>query len=124
MKINLTLEGKTLAGTLHDTPAARDFASMLPLTLTLEDYANAEKISYLPRKLTTNGTSAGTGGSAGAIAYYAPWGNLALFYRDFRPAEGLFVLGKFDGGVDALSVPGKLTVTIEFLGNNDRNGRK
>jgi hypothetical protein len=33
---------------------------ILPLTLTLEDYASAEKIAYPPRKLSTPGAPAGT----------------------------------------------------------------
>ena|SRR5688572_29032160 len=119
MKITFKLQDKTLTGTLHDTPTARDFASMLPLTLTLEDYARAEKIAYLPRKLTTQGAPAGAGGSAGAIAYYAPWGNLAMIYKDFRPADGLIVLGEIDGDVKALSGPGSLEVTITALDKHD-----
>ena len=45
-----------LTATLYDNPSARDFASMLPLDLTIEDYANNEKIAYLPRKLTEEGS--------------------------------------------------------------------
>jgi hypothetical protein len=116
MKINVKLQDKTLTATLYDTPTARDFASMLPLTLTLEDYSKTEKISDLPRKLTKEGAPAGADPSVGDIAYYAPWGNLALFYKDFGYSDGLILLGKLDGGVEALSVPGPLKVTIELLG--------
>lgn len=57
--------------------------------------------------------------SLGDIAYYAPWGNLALFYREPGYADRLIVLGKFDGGVEALGVLGTLKVTIELMGNGD-----
>jgi hypothetical protein len=113
MKINLKLQDKTLSATLYDTPAARDFASMLPLTLTLEDYSKTEKISDLPRKLTREGAPAGADPAAGDIAYYAPWGNLAVFYKNFRYSDGLILLGRLDGGAETLSVPGSLKVTIE-----------
>jgi hypothetical protein len=116
MKINLKLQDKTLTATLYDTPTARDFAAMLPLTLTLEDYSKTEKISDLPRRLTKEGAPAGADPSVGDIAYYAPWGNLALFYKDFGYSGGLILLGKLDGGAEALSVPGALKVTIELLG--------
>ena len=116
MKITLKLPDKTLTATLYDTPTARDFASMLPLTLTLEDYSKTEKISDLPRKLTKAGAPAGADPSVGDIAYYAPWGNLALFYKDFRYSDGLILLGKLEGGAEALSVPGSLKVTIELRG--------
>ena len=112
MKITFRLQDETLTATLDDTAIARDFASMLPLTLQLEDYAQSEKIGYLPRKLNTQGSPAGAGGKARAITYYAPWGNLALFYEDFAYAEGLIVLGKFEGAVDTLRAqdPGKVTI--------------
>ena len=58
---------------------ARDFISLLPLTLTLEDYAKTEKISDLPRTLTKERAPAGSDPSVGDITYYSPWGNLAIF---------------------------------------------
>lgn len=115
MRINLKFESKTLTATLHDTPSARDFASMLPLTLTLEDYNETEKISDLPKKLTKEGAPAGIDASVGDIAYYAPWGNLAIFYKDFGYSNGLVLLGKLDGGVETLSIAGPLKVTIELV---------
>ena len=118
MKINLKLEGKTLTATLYDTPTARDFASILPLTLTLEDYSKTEKISGLPRKLTKEGAPAGADPSVGDIAYYAPWGNLALFYKDFRYSDGLILLGKLDGGTEAFGAPASTKVTIELVGKD------
>lgn len=113
MKISLKLQDKTLTATLYDTPTAREFATMLPLTLTLEDYSKTEKISDLPKKLTKEGAPAGADPSVGDIAYYAPWGNLALFYKDFGYSNGLIILGKLDGGAEALNVPGSVKVTIE-----------
>lgn len=117
MKINLKLPDKTLTATLHDTPTARDFAAMLPLTLTLADYAKTEKVSDLPRRLTKDGAPAGADPSVGDIAYYAPWGNLALYYKDFGYSDGLILLGKLDGGAEALNGPGSLKVTIELQRN-------
>ncbi len=94
---------------------ARDFASLLPLTLTLQDYAAAEKISYLPRKLSTESAPPGSDPSARDITYYAPWGNLALFYRDAGFAHGFIRLGAPESGVDVLRQPGPLKVRIELL---------
>lgn len=113
MKIRFSFHGQTLQATLHDNPSARDFYSLLPLSLTLEDYAATEKIAYPPRKLSTAGAPEGFTPSAGDIAYYAPWGNLALFHKGFRYSSGLVSLGKFDSGVELLKTPGKLAVVIE-----------
>jgi len=53
--------------------------------------------------------------SAGAIAYYVPWGNLAAFYRDFDYSRGLVQIGSIDSGIEVLSRPGSLRVTIERI---------
>ena len=115
MKILLTINGHSTTAALDDNATARDFLSMLPLTLTLQDYASTEKIAYPPRKLSIQGAPAGIDPEVGDITYYAPWGNLALFYRDFGYSSGLIRLGRFDAGVDALNVRGSLNVTIEAI---------
>ena len=115
MKIRLDVGGTSLTATLDDTEAARDFASLLPLTLTLEDHASTEKISDLPRKLSTPGAPAGVAASAGDISYYAPWGNLAVFYRDFAYSPGLVKLGRIDSAIELLRRPGPRTAIIEIM---------
>jgi len=102
MKIRVIVEGQTLTATLDDTGVARDFASLLPLELTLSDYNATEKVGDLPRKLSTDGAPRSYRPSAGDITHYAPWGNIAIFYRPFRDSAGLVRLGAFDGGIDAL----------------------
>jgi hypothetical protein len=102
MKIRVIVEGQTLTATLDDTDVARDFASLLPFELTLSDYNATEKVGDLPRKLSTDGAPRSYQPSAGDITHYAPWGNIAIFYRPFRDSAGLVRLGAFDGGIDAL----------------------
>ena len=115
MKIRLTINNQSTTATLEDNATARDFFSMLPLNLTLEDYASTEKIAYPPRKLSTQGAPAGIDPDVGDITYYAPWGNLALFYKDFGFSSGLIRLGRFDNGVDIIQASGKLKVKIEAV---------
>jgi hypothetical protein len=115
MKIRITVEGTPLTATLDDNESARAFAALLPLALTLDDYAATEKISDLPARLPTTGAPPGTAPSAGDIAYYAPWGNLALFYRSDRHAQGLVRLGRLDAGVEAIATPSSLRVMIEAV---------
>jgi hypothetical protein len=116
VKIRLTVDGKAIEATLLGNATAQDFVSLMPMTLTLEDYASTEKISYLPRKLSTTGAPAGVDPAVGDITYYAPWGNLAIFYKDAGYADGLVKLGRLDSGVEALRVRGSLKVTIEAAG--------
>lgn len=115
MNIRLTINGRVATATLEDTPAARDFAALLPLTLTLNDYASTEKISDLPKRLSQKNAPDGYDPSVGDITYYAPWGNLAIFYRDFSYARGLIKLGTIHDGLEALNQSGALTTTIERI---------
>jgi hypothetical protein len=114
-RIRISFEGAVLTGTLNDSRAAQDFAAMLPITLTLADYNSTEKISDLPSRLSREGAPAGIAPTAGDIAYYAPWGNLAIFYRGFRHSPGLISLGRIDEGIEALRQPGPITARIERL---------
>jgi len=94
MTILLKTEGgATLRVALHDNPTSRDLLAQLPLTLDLSDYAGTEKIATLPRKLSTRGAPEGCDPDVGTLAYYAPWGNLAFFYKDFGYSLGLVALG-------------------------------
>lgn len=115
MQIKITVEYTEITATLIDSQTTQDFIALLPLTLTLEDYGNTEKISYLPERLSTGDAPEGIDPSVGDITYYAPWGNLAIFIRDFSYSSGLILLGKINDDIDALNVPGSLTVTLELI---------
>ena len=97
MKIRFHFNEDVFTFVLEDTPPARELADMLPLKLKVSDFASAEKIAYLPGKLTVKGMPDGTDARAGDLAYYAPWGNLALFYKDAPYARGLVRLGHVEG---------------------------
>ena len=71
-----------MIATLYDNPSARDLMSLLPLDLTIDDYGNNEKIAYLPRKLTEEGSGPFGNEAPGDLCYFAPWGNLAMFYAE------------------------------------------
>jgi hypothetical protein len=88
----------------EDNPAVRDFLSMLPLTLTVEEFAGREKISYLPRELSHRGSPG-----------FVPWGNLGFYYN----AEGIgysddtIHLGTYDASRDQLErLEGEVTVEL------------
>ena len=116
MKIRLIFNDTVLTATIYDNPTARDFVSLLPLTLDLEDYAGTEKISKLSRKLSLKDAPSGSDPFAGDITYYSPWGNLAVFYRDFGYADGLIILGKIDSDMKYFEKwKGSKTVKIELI---------
>ena len=114
VKIKLTFNARTTTATLYDNPSAHDFASMLPLDLEIKDYGSNEKIAYLPRKLTTQGNGPFSNERPYDLCYYMPWGNLAMFYADYKH-PGLVRLGRFDDGYEALHVPGEFPLRIERI---------
>ena len=111
MQIRMKTGAKTLTARLEDSKAARDFAALLPIELTLKDYASTEKIADLPRQLSTEGAPAGVDPEVGDIAYYAPWGNLAIYYRDFGYSRGLVRLGRIEADPETIkSLDGPVTI--------------
>ena len=115
MQIRIKAGQTVISARLEDSAAARDFAALLPLRLTLKDYASTEKIADLPKALSTEGAPAAITPVAGDITYYAPWGNLALFHRDGHHSPGLVRLGRIETGAETLgSLEGP--VTIEAAG--------
>ncbi|RBW68653.1 cyclophilin-like fold protein [Bacillus taeanensis] len=113
-RVKLIFNNEEVTVKLDDHSASRDFLTLLPLTLTLEDYSNTEKISDLPRKLSTIDAPSGIKPSVGDFTYYSPWGNLAIFYKNFGYAHGLIKLGHIESGIEKLtSMTGNFKVTIE-----------
>lgn len=113
MTLRITIADTILTARLEGGQAARDFAAQLPLTLELSDYHQTEKIAQLPRKLDVRGEPDGYTPRTGDIAFYAPWGNIALFYKDFAYSKGLVRLGHISGDLDVLRQPGPYTALIE-----------
>jgi hypothetical protein len=115
-RLELTFSGGKAEIELNDSAAARDLFSMLPLTLTFDDYNNTEKIAYPPRKLATKGAPSSYDPSKGDFALYAPWGNLVIYYMDFTDSPGLVPLGRVTSGLDKLAaMNGKFSAAIKAV---------
>jgi len=67
------------------------------MSIDVEDYGSNEKIFYPPGKLDTSGTPSANA-KAGSLAYYAPWGDVVMFYKKFGSASGLYELGEAVSG--------------------------
>ncbi len=102
-KLRMIVDGQEIAITLYNTPAANALYDLLPLELTFEDFNGIEKISYLSEELPTDGEPDGCDPDVGDLCLYAPWGNLSIFYQDFRYSESLIMLGHVDSGMDIVS---------------------
>ncbi|WP_245596178.1 cyclophilin-like fold protein [Methanolobus tindarius] len=111
MQISVQANGNTTIFELNDGKAAKDLYEQLPLTIDVEDFSNNEKIFYPPKKLDTTDTPMANA-KAGTLAYYAPWGDVVMFYEKFGSAGGLYELGKaVSGGEHIKNMSG--TIVIE-----------
>ena len=115
-RLRITIGDKSIEATLADSDAARDFASLLPLTLVMNDLFQREKFAPLPRAISEQGKRT-YDYAVGTIGYWPPGPDVAIFYRqnwERIPEPGLIVLGKIKSGVDALDVMGAVHATIEL----------
>ena len=95
---------------LNDSAAAQALYAQLPLTLPVEDYGGNEKIFYPPEELDVQDAPLAEG-PAGTLAYYAPWGDVAVFLGPCAPAAGLYALGEAVSGAEfAAELSGEITV--------------
>lgn len=111
--ITFQLDGEKVEIFLDENDAARDLLSLLPQQLEWDDYGGVEKISYLPRKISIQGTPDGYTPIRGDFAYYAPWGNIVIFCKPFSYSPGLIKLGHVNTGLEAACRKGKYTVVMK-----------
>ena len=104
-RVRFTAGDSEIVVRIADNPTSRDFVSLLPLTLEFEDLAGQEKLSYLPRKLTTTG-SASSAPANGELIYFVPWGNIGFFYnaerRDKSYDDRVILIGTVETGFERL----------------------
>jgi hypothetical protein len=100
---------------IADNPTTRDLVASLPMTLEFREFAGNEKISYLPRRLTTQG-SPGTNPRIGDLIYYVPWGNLGFFYQDGGGySDEVIPIGSIESGRDRLTAMETGPVRVELV---------
>lgn len=102
MKIKLTFNNHQAIAILVETPTTQNLLKQLPITITFDNYADTEKIAYLPNKLSITSPK-GHSPKTGDIAYYIPWGNLAFYYKDGTASNDLIYIGKIISGLEALA---------------------
>ncbi len=117
IEIRLRVGDTVLTATLIDSETTRDFISLVPLTLTMNDLFGREKFGNLPRAISEGGKRTRTY-EVGDVIYWSPGPDVAMFYRhdgQSIPSPGIIVMGKIDSGVEALNVPGSVKVMIELI---------
>jgi len=88
----------------EDNPATRDFLSMLPLTVTMKEFAGREKIADLPRPLHYEG-SPGSDPEDGDLIYFVPWKNLGFYYNasGIEFSDQTIHLGRYNATLEELA---------------------
>ena len=118
MEIRLKVGDKEITATLIDSETTRDFISLLPLTLTMNDLFRREKFAHLPRAISEGGPRKKTY-EVGEVIYWSPGPDVAIFYRhdgQSIASPGIIVMGKIASDVKALNVLGSVKVNIELMG--------
>jgi len=115
MKIRISIADKVVIATVADNATARDFVSVLPLSVSMKDLFGREKYGGLPKAFSENGPRKNTY-KVGEIAYWSPDHQFAIYYHqdgESIPSPGIISIAKIDAGVEAFNVPGSVKVTIE-----------
>ncbi len=103
-RIKMSFRGYTIIINMLDNPISTDFLKLLPIELNFEDYNSTEKVTNLPSKLSNENAPSGMTPQVGDFAYYAPWGNLAIYYKEFSYSSGLVLLGRIEEGLENLEL--------------------
>ncbi|MDK2867526.1 MAG: hypothetical protein PWP38_1841 [Clostridiales bacterium] len=112
MRIKVESGSRSVVFELNDSSASKSLMSQLPMAIKVENYSNDEKIFYPEKKLDTTGTPLARA-KAGTLAYYAPWGDVVMFYESFGSASGLYQLGQATSGVENIALlSGQIDITV------------
>lgn len=110
MHLQVTSNRNTIVFKLNNSPAAKALYDQLPMSIDVADYGENEKIFYPPAKLDTSNTPSANA-KAGTLAYYAPWGDVVMFYKKFGSAAGLYELGEAVSGSECIrDISGKIQI--------------
>ena len=113
-KAVLNVDGHKLPVTLRSEPSAADLYNRLPVTLEFKDFSGMEKIAYFDKRLDEKGQHIGCHPLAGDLCVYQPWGNLSIFYVDFKNDPNLIPIGRLEEGLDIIKAQtGNFTATLE-----------
>lgn len=108
-RIALVVGDGVATATLADTPAAREFATTLPLTIDTEDRFGQAAIGQLPHGLRAGDDDPVVDPAPGGLYYWAQDRTIAVLTTDLGasvPAPGLVRLGAVDAGLDVLASAG------------------
>lgn len=115
--ILITVGDTHFNATLADNESARAFASMLPLTLYMNELNGNEKYCYLDSNLPTQASRFNTIHAGDLMLYGSSC--VVLFYETFSSGYSYTRLGWVDNADALASVVGRGNVTVKFTAKDD-----
>jgi len=115
MRIQITVGNERFSATLTDSAAGRDLVAQLPVTIDMVDHGSVEKTGPLPAPLSVHGQPDGADPDPGDLGYYAPGGDLVLYYGDQSYFPGIVILGRLDSDAAEriAALDGSVTATVQ-----------
>lgn len=110
--MKITIADQVFTATLADTPAAREFKAMLPLTLNMSDYNRNEKVAGLPKSLTTTTSTPRTIQTGDLMLYGSS--SLVVFYQTFPNIYNYTRIGTITNPSGLAAAVGSGSITIQF----------
>jgi hypothetical protein len=115
-RLRITVGDTILTARLMDNETAKDFLTLLPMTVRASDYVSREKYWHLPRALAAGGDRENEY-ERGDLGFWLPSNDMALFYNhdgSTLPSPGLIVIGRITSGMEIFNrYPGSVALTIE-----------
>ena len=111
-KIQIKIGEKTFTATVIDSPTAKAFKALLPLTLNMNELNSNEKYADLTMSLPVN-TSVPASIQVGDLMIYGSR-TLVLFYKGFSTSYSYTKIGKIDDVTGLLAAIGNGDVTVSF----------
>ena len=110
--IEIIINNEVFTAEIYDNETAKDFISMLPITVNMQDLNNNEKYCYLADSLITN-TFYPEQIHAGDLMLYSS-DCLVLFYESFSTSYGYTAIGKIDDVTGLKQAVGDGNIQITF----------
>ena len=113
--INLKINNKEYKLILYDNQTAKDFLSMMPLTITMNDLNANEKYHNLNKSLTTQSSRGGSIKTGDFMLYGSNC--LVLFYENFSTSYSYTKIGYIENTSGLKDSLGRGSVEISFSVN-------
>lgn len=115
MKLELKMGDVSFIATLANNKTVEAFKTLLPITITMSDYNNNEKLYYLPNNLPTAPSNPRTIHNGDIMLFGSNC--LVLFYKTFPTSYSYTKIGSIEdiSGLQESLGGGNITVTLELI---------